>query len=137
MLNAKGEQILAAMKKQYGAERGKAVFYASVNKGTITGVDSGERSSQARDPEALLKAAEDELDALGRQQGEVAARQATIDDRAQVIGRLRDEVLAMRKDTDPVGDVVSLERAQDLVRHIGDAVAELSKRMDAFAQRLN
>lgn len=38
-LTAKGEEILAAMKKEYGAE-GERVFYASRNAGTITGVDS-------------------------------------------------------------------------------------------------
>ena len=37
-LNAKGEKIKAAMMKQYGAKKGKQVFYASENKGTIQGV---------------------------------------------------------------------------------------------------
>ena len=37
-LTKKGTKILAAMKKQYGAKKGKEVFYASANKGTITGV---------------------------------------------------------------------------------------------------
>jgi len=37
-LNAKGNKIKAAMKKQYGAEKGERVFYASENKGTIKGV---------------------------------------------------------------------------------------------------
>lgn len=36
-LTAKGKKILAAMKKKYGAKKGKEVFYASQNKGTITG----------------------------------------------------------------------------------------------------
>lgn len=36
-LTAKGKRILANMKKQYGAEKGKQVFYASQEKGTITG----------------------------------------------------------------------------------------------------
>ena len=35
---AKGQKIKAAMTKQYGAEKGKQVFYASENKGTIRGV---------------------------------------------------------------------------------------------------
>lgn len=39
-LNAKGEKIEAAMKRKYGAEKGERVFYASKNKGTISGVDS-------------------------------------------------------------------------------------------------
>jgi hypothetical protein len=37
-LNKKGKKILAAMQKEYGKERGKTVFYASENKGTIKGV---------------------------------------------------------------------------------------------------
>jgi len=37
-LTKKGEKILGSMKKQYGAKKGKQVFYASVNKGKITGV---------------------------------------------------------------------------------------------------
>lgn len=38
-LTKKGKKIKAAMKKQYGAEKGEQVFYASRQKGTITGVD--------------------------------------------------------------------------------------------------
>ena len=40
-LTKKGEKILAAMKKAYGEEKGEQIFYASKNKGTISGVDSG------------------------------------------------------------------------------------------------
>jgi len=36
-LTDKGEKILATMIKEYGIEKGKSVFYASQNKGTITG----------------------------------------------------------------------------------------------------
>jgi hypothetical protein len=36
-LNAKGKKILAAMRKQYGT-KAEEVFYASENKGTISGV---------------------------------------------------------------------------------------------------
>jgi hypothetical protein len=37
-LNKKGKKILTAMQKEYGKEKGKEVFYASENKGTISGV---------------------------------------------------------------------------------------------------
>jgi hypothetical protein len=37
-LTAKGSKIKAAMMKQYGAKKGTSVFYASANKGTISGV---------------------------------------------------------------------------------------------------
>lgn len=38
-LTEKGKMILVAMKKQYGAKKGEQVFYASQQKGTITGTD--------------------------------------------------------------------------------------------------
>lgn len=34
----KGRKIMRAMKKTYGKKKGKQVFYASKNKGTIKGV---------------------------------------------------------------------------------------------------
>lgn len=38
-LTKKGKTIMKAMKKEYGKEKGKGVFYASRNKGTIKGVE--------------------------------------------------------------------------------------------------
>lgn len=38
-LTDKGNKIMAAMQKQYGAKKGESVFYASRNSGRITGVD--------------------------------------------------------------------------------------------------
>ncbi len=38
-LTEKGKKIKAAMKKQYGAKKGEQVFYASQQKGIITGTD--------------------------------------------------------------------------------------------------
>jgi len=40
-LTSKGESILRSMTKQYGAKKAKQVFYASANKGTISGVHKG------------------------------------------------------------------------------------------------
>lgn len=37
-LTKKGEKIKSAMKKEYGAKKGEAVFYAAENKGSIKGV---------------------------------------------------------------------------------------------------
>ena len=37
-LTEKGKKIKGAMVKQYGAKKGKQVFYASERKGTIKGV---------------------------------------------------------------------------------------------------
>lgn len=55
-LNKKGKEIMAAMHKQYGAEKGKEVFYASRNKGTISGVD----------PESRMKAMKHMKSKLGK-----------------------------------------------------------------------
>ncbi len=38
-LTDKGKKILGSMKNQYGSEKGESVFYASANKGTITGIE--------------------------------------------------------------------------------------------------
>jgi len=40
-ITKKGAKIKRKMKKEYGKERGTRVFYASENKGTITGVARG------------------------------------------------------------------------------------------------
>jgi len=37
-LTAKGKKIMKSMKKSYGAKKGKSIFYASENKGTIDDV---------------------------------------------------------------------------------------------------
>ena len=47
-LNKKGKKILSAMKKEYGAERGEKIFYASENKGTIKGVKKKGKSLMAK-----------------------------------------------------------------------------------------
>jgi len=38
-LTAKGKKILKAMQREYGKEKGKQVFYASINKGTVKGAE--------------------------------------------------------------------------------------------------
>lgn len=38
-LTGKGQEIMKAMKEQYGPEKGEQVFYASKNAGKIEGVD--------------------------------------------------------------------------------------------------
>lgn len=37
-MTKKGAKIMASMKKEYGKDKGKKVFYASANKGSIKGV---------------------------------------------------------------------------------------------------
>jgi len=38
-LTGKGQKILSSMQSQYGAKKGKSVFYASINKGTVKGAE--------------------------------------------------------------------------------------------------
>jgi len=38
-LTKKGEKILRGMKEQYGSKKGTQVFYASIKKGKLTGVE--------------------------------------------------------------------------------------------------
>lgn len=45
-LTPKGKKILKAMTKQYGAKKGKEVFYASINEGKITGAEGGTKKSK-------------------------------------------------------------------------------------------
>lgn len=45
-LTEKGEKIEHEMEKEYGEKKGKQVFYASKNKGTIKGVEKGRRASK-------------------------------------------------------------------------------------------
>lgn len=47
-LTNKGREIMSAMKKQYGEKKGTSVFYASANKGTITGVEPAKNKKKRR-----------------------------------------------------------------------------------------
>lgn len=46
-LNTKGKKIMRNMKAKYGSEKGERVFYASRNKGTISGVE-GKRAKRMK-----------------------------------------------------------------------------------------
>ena len=47
-LTKKGSKIKSAMTKQYGEKKGEEVFYASANKGRISGVHKGGKKSGQR-----------------------------------------------------------------------------------------
>lgn len=55
-LTAKGEKILAAMKKQYGEKKGESVFYASQKKGTIKGTHNPRTRLESKVCRGLKKA---------------------------------------------------------------------------------
>ncbi len=48
-LTSKGSKIMSAMKSEYGGKKGESVFYASRNKGTISGVDRQKKKKQQGD----------------------------------------------------------------------------------------
>ena len=45
-LTDKGQKIKSAMVKQYGSDKGESVFYASANKGTITGIEKRKHANK-------------------------------------------------------------------------------------------
>jgi hypothetical protein len=67
-LTAKGQKILENMEKEYGQKKGEQVFYASRNKGKISGVDSdtGNTETDNSDDAALLDGLAAACDAYDR-----------------------------------------------------------------------
>jgi len=49
-LNQKGQKIKQNMIEQYGPEKGKQVFYASENKGSIKGVTKHSKGTPKKNP---------------------------------------------------------------------------------------
>jgi hypothetical protein len=47
-LSKKGKTILTAMKEEYGEEKGKQVFYASINAGKIKGAELHKRKPKKK-----------------------------------------------------------------------------------------
>lgn len=63
-LTSKGREIMSAMKKQYGEEKGERVFYASKNKGNISGVDAKKFRDALRSGKSFNDAWDDALPSL-------------------------------------------------------------------------
>lgn len=63
-LTEKGEKILRSMQEEYGAEKGKEVFYASANAGKIAGVHDAAENEVSYYPalKTQLEACADALD---------------------------------------------------------------------------
>lgn len=76
-LTSKGQEILANLTKEYGAEKGKEVLYAGKNSGKFTGIDDDEAMSDS-DPARLrgimLDKAEALLDSIGSRLDAVTRR---------------------------------------------------------------
>lgn len=54
-LTMKGKKVLASMTKQYGPEKGKRVFYASINAGKIKGAENYGRGNKRKRLKKILK----------------------------------------------------------------------------------
>jgi len=54
-LSEKGTKIKKAMTQQYGSKKGKQVFYASANKGAITGVEKRKKGGLVKGFPKLAK----------------------------------------------------------------------------------
>jgi hypothetical protein len=88
-LTSKGEEVMSAMRKEYGSSKGEQVFYASKNKGTIAGVDA---------------ARADELNPLSDRVDALNSRADTIADR-DFEARRQDAVRSARSDISAVNKV--------------------------------
>ena len=55
-LSEKGSKIKKAMTQQYGSKKGEQVFYASANKGVITGVEKRNKGGLVKGFPKLAKA---------------------------------------------------------------------------------
>jgi hypothetical protein len=42
-LTKTGKKVLRSMRKEYGTKKGKSVFYASINKGKLKGMEKKKR----------------------------------------------------------------------------------------------
>lgn len=58
-LTSKGNEIMSALTKEYGADKGKQVFYAGKNSGKFTGVDENQTAEEKTDEVACR------VDAMG------------------------------------------------------------------------
>lgn len=47
-LTKKGNKILTNMKKEYGSKKGESVFYASINKGKVTGAEGKKKTKSKK-----------------------------------------------------------------------------------------
>jgi hypothetical protein len=72
-LTEKGNEILGAMQKEYGAKKGEEVFYAAKNAGTISGVDSAELGLEGKSITVLDGMAE-QIASLGSEAKRLAER---------------------------------------------------------------
>lgn len=146
-LTAKGEEILAAMQKEYGSEKGKQVFYASKNAGKITGIDRADTGVSpaasmidavlAKMDEACLTPAGKLNAAVAKVDSMMADMSAKADSVAGELARLRSLRTELQQQMERVGKS-NPARAGELVAKIDDIdrdIADLMSRKDAGNSR--
>jgi len=122
-LSSKGEEIMGNMKKEYGSEKGEQVFYASKNKGTISGVDCSKLDaicdSMARLGERVDAYGKRRADAGPREENfqratkasenrEKEERDKKLEQLGRAFGRSRGDEEEMRADIDSVWEVFAI-----------------------------
>jgi hypothetical protein len=104
-LTAKGEEIKSNMAKTYGPEKGEKVFYASKNKGTISGVDEDKSEDLSKLKKgygsAFMTVPPKRKDEAGEGEGsEVESWAGLMSDAEQRFDHLRDQLHAMDRRLD-------------------------------------
>jgi hypothetical protein len=127
-LTEKGEEIKSNMEKEYGPDKGESVFYASRNKGTISGVDAADTGA------AELEKLEAKADALSYRSSGYELSKAGEDAFAakQTLASVKDQARSAGLDSQQTKIMVSgWKNARDEAKGRGDADGEdASKKKD-------
>ena len=125
-LTEKGKEILANMKEQYGDEEGEKIFYASKNKGTISGVDSKTKDGLE---EEIKKMAREKADRPFNDDGTIRTPQQAqlayeqwykiIKSRYKNDSRFKDSDIIINVVENPNEEVEPEEEAFDLIHYNG------------------
>ena len=78
-LTAKGEEILANLTREYGAEHAKRVLYAGKNSGRFTGIDDDSMESRLDEAACRLDALRERMDAYCARRDALPAQYSTTD----------------------------------------------------------
>jgi hypothetical protein len=109
-LTSKGEHVMSAMKKEYGGEKGEEVFYASKNKGTISGVDGAVKEPNDKDFAEHQRM----VQKMNQQQREFIRNKQT--GRSDELSPLADRIDALSQRADGLDDRAHEAARQDAVR---------------------
>ena len=115
-LTAKGTEIMAGLVKEYGAEKGKSVFYAGKNSGKFTGVDENCTADEKLDEIACrADALGERLAALEFEQPAQSIKDSFTADDLKKLNDVLTSGPPARSSMDPRGDSMARDDAQALV----------------------